>query len=77
MFVALPELDLICLKICITLNSPFLADDLGRLVRAVGQAVAPLGGEAVAVELCGAPRRVDGGRGARAVRHGLRRIGSI
>ena len=77
MLVAFPNVDLICLKIWITLNSPSLADDLGRLVRAVGQAVAPLGGEAVAVELCGAPWRVDGGGGARAVRHGLDRVGSI
>ena len=53
-----------------------LANDLGRLVRAVGQAVAPLDGVTVAVELGGAPRLVDVGGGAGAVSDVLGDAGS-
>ena len=51
--------------------SPHLADNLGRLVRAVWQAIPPLEGETVSVERGGAPRLVDVGGGAGAVRHVL------
>ena len=66
-----PEPSVFCGELFRLPCAPYLANDLGRLVRAVGQAVIPLGGVTVAVELGGAPRAVDVGGGAGAVRHVL------
>ena len=53
---------------CRAFPNALLANDLGRLVRTVGHAVVPLDGVTVAVGLGGAPRPVDVGGGAGAVR---------
>ena len=53
---------------CRAFPNALLANDLGRLVRTVGHAVVPLDGVTVSVELGGAPRLVDVGGGAGAVR---------